>query len=422
VQVIFKQNYARGFVVLACAGVISQIITLLTWRYLGLLLTRETIGEFSLNIFWIELLSVLSLMGVETFYPKYVYDSKFKNSFYNFGRDIAILSVIFSVIFFVINGVFELIYIDKTSFYLIIIGSVLVVTNFRYSQNILLVNKDLVRYGLYQVLRPTIFVIAVIVFFNLNIDVHMYLGYLISFSCLFIMSLVNKKAPFKSFGFRRLLPWLKHSYHFGAVGILGVLSSYSSRLLTDQVFTISEVGTLALLLSFSAPVKSIISVFDKVYYPSAIRRLSQTGNLELGNLRILFGMLAVAGFVVLKATIPLIGTFLLAKDDLSSLNTLSYLFYTFLPIIIWTLYVPVIIHNRPKMYARVKLLMTLFIIVFQAVIFNVTAFENIGLPLYISECIYLVGLILVVRQYISPNEIRVLILLSLLCLLPIFFA
>jgi O-antigen/teichoic acid export membrane protein len=417
-----KQNLATGFITLVASGIISQIILLLTWRYLGHLLPRATIGEFALNIFWFEFISVLSLMGVETFYSVYVFDPKFRNYSYNFGRDLVILSIAFSILFFIINGLFKFLHFDISGGYFIILSSVLFVTIFRYRQNVLLVNKELYRYGYNQIARPVIFVLAVVFCYFNDVKAYLYLGYMISFGSIIFINFKYKEVSISSLKKERFLGWSKHSYHFAMVGILGILSSYASRLLTDQIFTITEVGTLTLLLSFSAPVKSTLGVFDKIYYPSAIKNLSQNGKLGLDNRWIWLGFIVMLSFVLLKAIMPFIGAWLLSSSDLSSLKTLAYLFYTYLPMVVWTLFVPVIIHSRPKMYAKVKFCLTILTVVFQAVVFSFISFEDLGLPIYLSECIYFMGLIIFIYKYISFNEKLALILLSSLCLLPIFFA
>ena len=413
-------NYINGLFKLGLSGLVSQIIALLTWRYLGQAVPLDNIGEFSLNIFWIEVLCIFSLMGVETFYPKYVYDNKYQRFSFNFSRDIFVLSIVFSILFLFLNHLLEIVSSTGIGLSLLIISSVIAITQFRFKQVVQLVEGNFTTYGIYQVARPILFIVIIVIYINLYGTPNLYLSYASSFAVLIFMNVVFGRSTGTSCDTRFSILWIRDSYYFAAVGIFGVISTYSSRLLTDQIFTLSEVGILALLISYAAPVKSLISIFDKIYYPEAIKRLNHSGKLgiELYTLNII--LLTVVGFVTLRLLMPIIGSFL-ALEKTSDIATFGYLVYSFLPMLVWILFVPVIIHKNPKLYSNSKAVITVLVVIFQAVIFGFVSFDEIGLVLYVSECLYLVPLFLLINPYISPWEKSLFILFSFLCLVPVFF-
>lgn len=414
----FLLKYFEGFLVLAFAGIISQLIALLTWRYLGQLFTLESIGEFTLDIFWIELISVFGLMGIETFYPKYRYDRKFSDITFNFTRDIALLSVLFVTVFLLINDAINLLSSRDIYFYLIVAFAVIAITNFRFNQNVRLVEKNLKYYGIYQVVRPIVFLVAISLLIKWNFALDLYISYLFSFACLFLFNIVFSCRPKASVDIRKSILWIRDSYHFAAVGIFGIVSAYSSRLLTDQIFTLSEVGLLALLVSFAAPVKSLVGVFDKVYYPSAIKSLNRNGNLGIGSYSLYIISVAFVFLLGFKLFMPTIGSFFAITKD-TDLRILRYLYYSFYPMLIWVLFVPIIIQNNPKKYARLKGLMVVVIVIVQAVIFSFISFDQIGLPIYLSECVYLVPLFVMIGPYLTSREKRFYLLYTISCLFPV---
>ena len=413
-------NYIKGLLNLGFAGLLSQIITLLTWRYLAKTVPLDNIGEFTLNIFWIEVLCIFSLMGVETFYPKYVYDNKYRRFSFNFSRDISIMAIVFTILFLLINSLLNLVSSTGISLSILIIVSVIAITRFKFNQSVQLVERNFATYGIYQVARPMLFIVIIVINFYLYNRPNLYLSYALSFAGLIFVSVVFGSSTVTPHDTRLSFSWIRDSYYFAAVGIFGVISTYSSRLITDQIFTLSEVGLLSLLISFAAPVKSLISIFDKIYYPAAIKRLNQSGKLGIEFYSLNIILIAVVGFIIVRLLIPIIGSFL-ALEKTSDIRTFGYLVYSFLPMMVWVLFVPVIIHNNPKLYSKSKAVITVLVVMFQAVIFGFISFDEIGLPLYISECLYLVPLFLLIFPYVSPREKSLFILFSVLCLVPVIF-
>ena len=80
-------------------GFVAQAIVLWFWVYISKTVSIDSIGDFHATFFWVELISLFSLMGITTSYAKFYFKKEYEinDKFLHFS--ISVVCLIFSFVY-----------------------------------------------------------------------------------------------------------------------------------------------------------------------------------------------------------------------------------------------------------------------------------------------------------------------------------
>jgi O-antigen/teichoic acid export membrane protein len=273
-------------------GAISQIMVLCFWSYISSIVSINIVGEFHEIIFWVELISLVSLMGITTYYAKLYYKSTKTINDNLLFLVLFLISLFLALLYVLIDGLFT--HID-----IIFLSAVFGRMSFDFYSNILVVKDRSLSVVKIQVLRASILLLSGVILAFLNCDSILILigAYSLSFVLpglgLFLRSKIKSRtADFSDFNWRIILD----SSPYMAVGLVGIFGAYSTRLVAITLFSDETVGIIGLFTSYTAPLLAILAALNKYYYPLSMQSLSSHGRLPL---RVRFVTLSVVLFSVM---------------------------------------------------------------------------------------------------------------------------
>ncbi|WP_310594316.1 hypothetical protein [Flavobacterium sp.] len=260
-------------------GFFSQFSFLIFWFFVKKRVSLNEIGKYQLWLFIIDLLVIISMLGIDSGYAKLFYNSK------NKALDILSLKLInsaafISVFLFGIIYLLNIITIPVVNIFglFIILFSVFVQVNFNFLMNKLVVIGRSKDYVLFQISRSLLIVlisIILVIFFEQS-SIALFLGQLIGLALLLLFLERSTKIEFnntKSY-IVDSKEILQYTLPLMLSGIIGVITVYSSRLILSTTVTIDQVGALGVYMGFSSPIIAVIAVINKFYYPFSIKKLS----------------------------------------------------------------------------------------------------------------------------------------------------
>ena len=374
-------------------GAISQIMVLCFWSYISSIVSINIVGEFHGIIFWVELISLVSLMGITTYYAKLYVKSTNKINDNLLFLILFLISFLLSITYVLIDGLF-------TQLDIIFLSAVFGRMSFDFYLNILVVKDRSLSVVKIQVLRALILLISgfILAFSNCDSLLIILGAYSLSFLLPGLgLYLVTKKesttGDFRDFNWRIIL----ESSPYMAVGLVGVFGAYSTRLVAITLFSDETVGIIGLFTSYAAPFLAILAALNKYYYPLSMQSLSSQGRLPLR-----------ASFVTLSVVLFSIMLSVLIYTDLINLlipqNVWRYknIFYGMLILIIphiaYVYLSPYILYESGKYLLYQNIIYVIVSILLQFLFYSYAGIESIAYVLGFVEGIQLLLLLLIVNK------------------------
>jgi O-antigen/teichoic acid export membrane protein len=225
------------------------------------------------------------------------------------------------------------------------------------------------------------------------------LSYMI-ISMFFMKALYESKL--KHPDYRDSVNMITRSIPFMLVGIIGVLSTYSTRLISSYFFTASVLGIIGIYTSYTAPLSAIIAAVNKYYFPTAISGL--TSKVKFNSHTILLLRLLLILTLVLSIVIKLNLLSYFVPEELFLYSSIFYgMSIQFIPILVFTYYSPLLLIEKPKYMLYLNLMSLFFSITLQVLFYKVYGLLSIPYILSIIELCQ-VGLLLVFIYFKSSEN------------------
>ena len=220
------------------SGGLSQLIVLWFWTYISSTNSIESIGGFHTLFFWVELIALISLMGITTSYAKIYHTERDRINDKLLFLVISIISLCISCLYIVHDGRLNLIDI-------VILCAVIGRVSYDYFLNRLVVIGYSTHVIVVQVSRAMLLIIFAVILNAANMDpLIVILG---SFSLSFLLPglimFTLSQRHMKPINFEiSNLGILLMSAPYMAVGLVGIFAAYSTRLVGATLFTDKILG------------------------------------------------------------------------------------------------------------------------------------------------------------------------------------
>lgn len=373
------------------AGAISQIVVLFFWTYISTIIALDIIGDFHSIIFWVELVSLVSLMGITTYYAKLYYISVHAINDNRIFFGLVLISIILLILYFLfVNENSQLVFV----FTLAVMGRII----FDYYLNILVVRNQSLTVAKFQILRSITLLFSGIALVYLRCDSSFIIltAYALSFLIpgIGVFFAVNKEPKYNviTTSVRRIL---LESYPYMIVGLIGVFGAYSTRLVAISLFSKNIVGIIGLFVSYTAPVLAVLAAINKFYYPKSIESLSSNGNLPYNPIFVSGIALLYTAVLCLLISSDIIH--LLISEDIWRYKNIFYgMLILVIPHIAYVYISPYILYEKGRYLVFQNFSYVLASIVLQYFFFSIYGLDSIEYVLVIAELLQLILLMLFV--------------------------
>jgi O-antigen/teichoic acid export membrane protein len=413
-------NYLLG-------GFFSQLLFLFLWFFVSKRVSLVEIGKYQLWLFLIDLLVIISMLGLDIGYAKLFHNNKIKD----FDSMSLKLINLVALIFLFLAGllyIFEIIRMPELSGYVIfiVVLTIIVQLNFVFLLNKLIVMGKAKEYGLFQVSRSLLILLSTIIvidYFDKS-SFALFFGQFIgvSISLIFLIQLIGVEFKNVNIFIADSKQILQYTIPLMLSGIVGVLTVYSSRLILNATLTLEQVGALGIYMGFSSPIIAIIAAINKFYYPFAIKELSKENSknkLQSYFLHITLGYIFLFYLGVFIY-------YLFFRDILFSRKLVdnSFIFLhiaaSSIPIVLYTLYSPMFFFDNSKKVLTVNILAFSIGSVLQYFLLLSYGFRVVGIGILITQVLILVFSFFLFRnEYNLDRSDFILFLIVLAAITPI---
>lgn len=324
-------------------GFIAQIIVLFFWSYISNIIGVESIGDFHATFFWVELLSLFSLMGITTSYAKFYFKSGYKINDKFLYFSISVVCLIFSFLYTLHDGLLD--WLD-----IVVLFTVFGRVSYDYFLNRLVVIGYSRKVIIIQAFRALLLLISAYVLKSIFSQPQLII--LGAFSLSFLIPgismylLVRKQLTPIKFNSSNL-GILFQSSPYMAVGLLGIVGAYATRLICVVLFDNETVGIIGLYTSFSAPIIAVLAAFNKFYYPASMESLNTEGVLRIKGFYVIIGIWVFTGILALVIVTDLISWVI--SDHIWLYKNIFYgMLIVFIPYIVYFYLSPYLMYEASR--------------------------------------------------------------------------
>lgn len=266
-------------------GLASQLLISFLWLYLPYLQTTSVIGGYNISNYYIDLFSVIILLGTDSVILRYYFIHDSKDFVLKNVIAIIILTYIICVLFFSFILFFDI--ITPPLFFKIYFFQLALIFLLNSFVNIFLIHLNAIKnaklYVALQFLKSFFFCLFTIILSKIGLGIDALLYSLIISMVIFLYLFFNKNnINFKSNNFDKklIISFIKYGLPLCGYSIMGVFSLYTTRLVIQKYMNLQSLGIYSFFLVLILQLNGLLTSFNKAWTPDVFSRITKINENE----------------------------------------------------------------------------------------------------------------------------------------------